>query len=58
MVGAKAPHSLLGLATSLEALGQAEEACGALDLLRSSYMDAPADILQRMAAERVRIGCS
>ncbi|MGD8326034.1 MAG: tol-pal system protein YbgF [Sphingomonadales bacterium] len=56
--GAKAPHSLLGLGTALFELGQKEEACAALDLLRRDYPDAPQDIQQRSAAERTRMSCS
>lgn len=56
--GAKAPHSLLGLGTSLFELGQKEEACAALDLLSRDYPNAPQDIQQRLTAERARMSCS
>lgn len=56
--GSKAPHSLLGLGTSLFELGQKEEACAALDLLGRDYPDAPQDVKQRLAAENSRMACS
>lgn len=56
--GAKAPQNLLGLSTALYELGQKDEACSALDLLRSGYQDAGDDVLQRMTAERTRMGCT
>jgi len=56
--GSKAPHSLLGLGTSLFELGQQDEACAALDLLSRDYPDAPQDVKQRLTAENSRMACS
>jgi tol-pal system protein YbgF len=55
--GAKAAENLLGLASALFELQQKDDACGALDLMRSSYPDASSELMQRAAAERARIGC-
>jgi len=55
---AKAPDNLLKLGMTLGALGQADEACDALDELDRRFPEAEARIRDRMAAERARLGCS
>lgn len=52
----QAPDSMIGLALSLEKLGQPGEACATLDELPRRYGDdGPA--IDRAAAERARLGC-
>lgn len=54
----KAPDSLLKLAMALGNLNQREDACLALDQLRSDYKDAPATIQRRAEQERNRLRCN
>jgi TolA-binding protein len=55
--GSHAEDSLLGLAVSLNALGEKRSACAALDSLRSQFPTPRADVAQRAAAARSQAGC-
>lgn len=55
--GTHAQDSLLGLATSLQALGEKRSACVALDTLRSQFPSPRADIGTRAAQARTQSGC-
>lgn len=56
--GAKGPDSLLKLGISLTNLDQKEEACAAFDELERQYEAPPQPILDRLANEKARAGCS
>ncbi|MFC7333291.1 tol-pal system protein YbgF [Rhodocista pekingensis] len=53
----KAPDSLLKLAMALGNLNQREDACIALDQLRTDFKDAPGTIQRRAEQERNRLRC-
>jgi TolA-binding protein len=55
--GSHAQDSLLGLATSLAALGEKRSACVALDSLRQQFPTPRVDIAQRAAVTRTQSGC-
>ncbi len=56
--GEKAPDSLLKLGTSLNAMGDKEEACTVLRELAARYPNAKTPIKRKAASERRRAGCS
>ncbi len=56
--GSHAQDSLLGLASSLNALGEKRSACAALDTLRQQFPSARVDVVQRAALTRTQAGCS
>ncbi len=56
--GSRAQDSLLGLATSLNALGEKRSACAALDSLRSQFPTPRADLAPRVTQARSQAGCS
>jgi TolA-binding protein len=55
--GAHAPDSLLGLATSLIALGEKKAACETLDKLRTEFPTLRADLVGPVAASRRNAAC-
>jgi TolA-binding protein len=55
--GTHAQDSLLGLASSLSALGEKRSACVALDTLRQQFPSPRPDIAQRAALTRTQSGC-
>jgi TolA-binding protein len=55
--GAHAPDSLLGLANSLNAIGEKRAACATLDKLRAEFPTLRADLREPVTASRTRAGC-
>lgn len=55
--GAYAPQSLLGLATSLQAIGASDEACSTLSSLNSQFPTPPAGLAPRIAALSKQASC-
>lgn len=55
--GARAPDALLGLANSLNAIGERRAACDTLSQLRSEFPTTRADLKESIAAAHQRAGC-
>lgn len=55
--GSRGQDALLGLANSLNAIGEKQAACGALDQLRVAYASPRRDVRDASAALRGRAGC-
>lgn len=55
--GAHAPDSLLGLANSLNAIGEKRAACATLDKLRTEFPTIRADLREPVSGARTRAGC-
>ncbi len=55
--GSRAPDSLLGLANSLNAIGDKRAACQTLDKLRAEFPAARPDLREPIAAARTRAAC-
>ncbi|MCO6420060.1 tetratricopeptide repeat protein, partial [Siccirubricoccus sp. KC 17139] len=55
--GPRAPDALIGLANSLQGLGNRREACDTLDELRSNFPNLTGARAERVAEARRRAGC-
>ena len=55
--GARAPDALLGLANSLNAIGEKKAACATLDKLRAEFPSPRPDLRDAVAGARQRAGC-
>jgi len=55
--GSRGQDALIGLANSLEAIGEKPASCGALDQLRIAYPSPRRDVREAAAAARGRAGC-